>query len=352
MFMYACGVGVAALTAYVYNAVRNSKLTEFNEPSRMFRVVYALYNSSLGQFIHNYFLFSHQNSTEGRPHTEFCEKLEEYDTFYVFYVPYLQDNYGYFVVDKGTGNVAVVDPADPVTVLEQFQKLKEKCRVVELSMVLCTHKHVDHSGGNTALLEKFPNLKVVSGTEESCAGQNVFVADDKTVSLGETPVRILHTPAHTIGHVAFFVGSNVLFSGDTLFAGGCGKFFEGDPATMYRSLYETLAKRLPQDTKIYCGHEYTVANLQFCLLVEPENDSVKRRLAWAMSRRKARLPTIPSVLKEEFESNVFLRADKESVAKRFASVGGGGSSTEAVIERLGLLRKWKDSKKTQPPGRL
>ena len=364
-FAYAGAVALAVPFVFVYRSLRASNLHPFNEPSFVFRILYALYNSSLGQTIHNYMLTSHQNSSAGIPHTVACTAVDEFESgFSVSYVPFLEDNYAYFIVDRATGKTAVVDPADPESVMTAFDHLKEIMNRTDLTltMICCTHKHMDHAGGNLALKSKFKNVQVVAGTKETVLGQTVAAQHEQTVYLGTTPVLVLETPCHTIGHVVFFAGDTThggaLFSGDTLFLGGCGKFFEGNAPLMYNTLYKViLGGKLPlATTKVYCGHEYSQSSLEFGIQVEPDNVALRRKLETVIGQRKERLPTVPSVLKDELEYNVFLRCCGPSSATirsrlSLAPAADNGSMEDhgVAIEAVGLLRRWKDSKKSTPP---
>jgi hydroxyacylglutathione hydrolase len=339
--MFAFVAVLATLASLVLVTVgivlRLSKLTTFENPSFSFRLQYAVYTSPLGQWIHNYFLRSHQESSASRPHTELCHKFEDFETFSVHYLPFLDDNYAYFLIDHATGETAVVDPADPDLVLETFNSLMRQppCdHELRLTTILCTHKHMDHAGGNTKLRQLFPRIKIVSGTVERVSAQNTFLSHQDSLQLGATSVQLLDTPCHTVGHVVFFVFSHpdhastapspsasvtasttasktALFSGDILFVGGCGRFFEGNGTVMLATLQ--LLKSLPASTALFCGHEYTVNNLAFCLLVEPSNEQAQRKHQWAKQQRQLSRPTIPSTLREELECNVFLRYDQKTV---------------------------------------
>jgi hydroxyacylglutathione hydrolase len=317
-----------------WKMLRQSKLSDFNNSSLLFRILYALYNSSAGQNIHNAMVFLFKNYKYKGSHTKLCTACDNFGGYSVSYLPFLSDNYAYFIVDRYTGETAVVDPADPELVLKEFQTLHEvhgTDRPLQLVMVLCTHKHMDHAGGNSVLQKAIPGLRVISGHHEPVASQNVYAQHGDVIMLGSsTSIQILDTPCHTTGHVVFFVtdltsSAHVpskselesdshpsLFSGDTLFSGGVGKFFEGTGSVMEKTLFRII-RPMPLNTHVYCGHEYTVSNLEFGLLVEPNNEALAKRLEWARERRDDRLPTIPSMLREEFKYNVYLRADCEDV---------------------------------------
>ncbi|CAB1118576.1 unnamed protein product [Ectocarpus sp. CCAP 1310/34] len=205
-------------------------------------------------------------------------------------VPILSDNYAYLLIDPATKKTACVDPAEPEKVIAAAQ-----ARGVEISTLLCTHKHWDHSGGNEAMKQMIPDLEVVSSAyEDGVPAMTLALKDREEYALGSLTVRALHTPCHTRGHVLFFVTSPaagageegdgaaapLVFSGDTLFVGGCGRFFEGDASQMSNAL-QGVAASLPGATRVFCGHEYTVSNLQFAKSVEPENSAVLDKLDWS-----------------------------------------------------------------------
>jgi hydroxyacylglutathione hydrolase len=359
-------VGLALVTFGII--LRLSNLTTFENPSFSFRVQYAIYTSPLGQWIHNYFLKSYHENNPNQPHSTLCDKFENFETFSIYYLPFLEDNYAYFLIDHATGETAVVDPADADLVLETFNNLTKQppCdHELRLTTVLCTHKHMDHAGGNSKLRQLFPELKIVSGSVERVSAQNTFLSHQDILQLGATSVQILETPCHTVGHVVFFVfahpdhnqvptaavvettttsSKTALFSGDILFVGGCGRFFEGNGTIMLSTLQ--LLKSLPASTALYCGHEYTVNNLAFCHLVEPSNVDTQRKYEWAKQQRQCSLPTIPSTLGEELQINVFLRYDQRTVTEaieRRVERRGREEQTEkkadAVDERKVMISK-------------
>ncbi|XP_074925248.1 hydroxyacylglutathione hydrolase-like protein isoform X3 [Chelonoidis abingdonii] len=218
----------------------------------------------------------------------------------------LEDNYMYLVIEENTKEAVVVDAAVPKRLLEIVRK-----EGVTLKAVLTTHHHWDHARGNEELAKVYPGLQVY-GADERIGALTHKVTHNEELKFGDINVKCLFTPCHTSGHMCYFMWEEnspdapALFSGDTLFIGGCGKFFEGTAEQMYKNLTEILGA-LPKDTKVFCGHEYTVRNLKFALKVEPENESVKKKLAWAKLRDDEDLPTVPSTLQEEFHYNPFLR---------------------------------------------
>jgi hydroxyacylglutathione hydrolase len=223
----------------------------------------------------------------------------------VFPVPQLSDNYAYLLVDRATGEAGVVDCAEAEPVLEEVAR-----RGAALRVVLATHHHFDHVGGNRDLLAKLPNLRVYGSGDDApkIPGITERVGDGDPVEVGSVRGRVIFIPAHTSGHVAYwFPDQRMVFTGDTLFAGGCGRLFEGDAAQMMSSLGKLAA--LPDDTRVYCGHEYTEKNLDFALTLEPGNSALRTKVAAVRALRRAGKPTVPSTIEDEKATNPFLRAD-------------------------------------------
>jgi hydroxyacylglutathione hydrolase len=217
-------------------------------------------------------------------------------------VPCLSDNYSWLAYDRKDGVCAVIDPAEA----EPVRRAAED-RGLKLTHILNTHHHLDHVGGNLALKEEY-GLTIVGPKKDAARipGIDIGVVEGDTYSLGKHLGQVFEIPAHTRGHIAFwFEDDEVLFPGDTLFAMGCGRLFEGDPPTMWSSLSK-LAK-LPDTTRFYCAHEYTEANGRFALTVEPENPALQARMVWVRQTRAKGLPTIPATLGEERKTNPFLR---------------------------------------------
>ncbi|XP_021762312.1 hydroxyacylglutathione hydrolase cytoplasmic-like [Chenopodium quinoa] len=253
----------------------------------------------------------------------------------ILHIPCLDDNYSYLIIDEQTKEAAVVDPVEPEKVLEIA-----KNNDANVKFVLTTHHHWDHAGGNDKIRELVPSIKVYGGSIDNVKGCTNRLDNGDKVSLGaEVNILSLHTPCHTKGHISYYVTgkedeSPAVFTGDTMFIAGCGKFFEGTAEQMYQSLCVTLGS-LPKLTRVYCGHEYTVKNLQFALTVEPENAKIAEKLAWAQNQRNAGLPTIPSTIAEELETNPFMRVDIPEIQQKL----GLNSPVEALRE----IRKLKDN---------
>lgn len=230
-------------------------------------------------------------------------------------IPQLQDNYAYLIIDRSTGEAAVVDCAEAKPVLDEVQRQR-----VRLAAVLATHHHYDHVGGNDDLKAAVAGIRIHGSAEDAprIPGITDPLGHGDAVSVGTLAGRVIFIPAHTSGHVAYyFPTEKAVFTGDTLFAAGCGRLFEGDAAQMMASLGRLAA--LPDATQVYCGHEYTQKNLEFAHTLEPGNRAVADKLAAVRALRSARKPTVPSTIAEEKATNPFLRTTSPELA---ASVRG------------------------------
>jgi hydroxyacylglutathione hydrolase len=220
-------------------------------------------------------------------------------------VPQLSDNFAYLIIDDATKVCGVVDCAEAGKVIDEVNR-----RGLELIAVLSTHWHFDHVGGNQNLLRAQPHLKVYGARDEGgrIPGLTDPLDDGDRVRIGSLEGRVIGIPAHTNGHVAYYFPElKAAFTGDTLFIAGCGRVFEGKAATMLESLRKLAA--LPDDTQVFCGHEYTEKNLRFALTLEPSNPVMKAKHAWAMKIRSEGRWTVPSTIGEEKRINPFLRLD-------------------------------------------
>jgi hydroxyacylglutathione hydrolase len=247
-------------------------------------------------------------------------------------IPVLSDNYVYLAHDAATGKTAVVDPAVHE---EVFAALDEKGWT--LTHILNTHHHADHTGGNLAIKER-TGCTIVGprADRDRIPGIDVEVGDGDTYALGDSVARVFDVPGHTRGHIAFwFEESDALFCGDTLFALGCGRLFEGTPQQMWTSL--SKLKALPPDTKVYCAHEYTKANAAFAVTVEPQNGRLAERKARIDAMRARGERTVPSTLGEELATNPFLRPDSADLQ---ATLGLAGAPLTDVFAET---RRRKDS---------
>lgn len=248
-------------------------------------------------------------------------------------VPVFADNYVWILQREGSNKVAVVDPGDGEPVISALSR-----RELELTAVFITHHHQDHVGGLPELIRCF-HPPVYGSQSESVPGVDHPVAGGDRVSLPdlEIELKIADLPGHTAGHIGYF-GAGVAFVGDTLFAGGCGRVFEGTMAQMRESL--TRLAELPPETMVYCAHEYTAANLRFAFQVEPENDALARRIEAVEIARRASQPTVPSSIGYELETNPFLRCGEDSVLSAVES--HTGRTLRSPLEVFSALRLWKD----------
>lgn len=220
-------------------------------------------------------------------------------------VPAFTDNYIWLVHDEPSGETAVVDPGDASPVLAEAQR-----RGWTITQIWNTHWHPDHTGGNLALKEA--TGAIISGPASGrIPGRDVALSEGDQLRIGDRGARVIEVPGHTLDHIALiFDDERVAFVGDTLFAMGCGRLFEGTPDQMYRSLGRLVD--LPEDTRLYCAHEYTLANAQFAAHAEPQNDAVAARLAEVNGLRDRGLITLPTTVAEERGTNPFVRASNTS----------------------------------------
>lgn len=231
-------------------------------------------------------------------------------------VPCLTDNYAVLLHDSVTEATAVVDAPDGEAIIAVADAAGWP-----ITQVLVTHHHADHVQGIPALKARY-GATVVGPRAEAAAipGIDAVVEDGDPVAVGGLVGRVLETPGHTAGHIVYlFEGERLLFSGDTLFALGCGRPFECEPAVLWRSLLRLRA--LPADLSVYCGHEYTLSNARFALSVDPENADLHAIVARVEAARAEGRPTVPSLLADEVKANPFLRADDPALAERLGLAG-------------------------------
>lgn len=221
-------------------------------------------------------------------------------------VPAFRDNYIWLLHDGK--HAIVVDPGEAAPIAGALQD-----HALTLDTILVTHHHDDHIGGVAELLKHWP-AAVYAPRNPSYAFPHIAVKDGTIVTLPALDIQftVLEVPGHTLDHVAYY-GANCLFCGDTLFGGGCGRLFEGTPVQMFASL-QRLAK-LPPSTRVYCAHEYTEHNLRFAQSLEPDNTELRARLQNAIESRKRDLPTLPSTIGLELETNPFLRCDSDTIRR-------------------------------------
>lgn len=244
-----------------------------------------------------------------------------------------EDNYIWLIPGESSREVAIVDPGDADPVFEALAAAK-----LQPCAILCTHHHGDHTGGVPDLLTRY-SVPVYGPANERVRGMTHALHDGDEVHLASLGLRftVLEIPGHTAGHIAFH-GAGLLFCGDTLFSAGCGRLFEGTAEQMYRSLGRLAA--LPGDTAVYCGHEYTLANLRFALTVEPDNTAALAYRDEVLRLRECGQPTLPSTLERERAVNPFLRSHLPGV--RQAAEQQAGTTLANPVSVFAALRRWKD----------
>ncbi|QSX38798.1 hydroxyacylglutathione hydrolase [Shewanella sedimentimangrovi] len=263
----------------------------------------------------------------------------------VYPIPAFKDNYIWLLNRAGSSRAWVVDPGDAAPVIAELT-----ARGLILEGILVTHHHWDHTGGIEALLDYASNtygghkIRVIGPRNPAIANVSERVSEGDSLHLGSlsegdtaAAIKVLEVPGHTLDHIAFLIG-NSLFCGDTLFSAGCGRLFEGTAAQLHESLAKLAA--LPGDTRVYCTHEYTEANLKFALTAEPENAALADYADWVKQQRSGGLPSLPSSLARELAINPFLRTGTDSI--RAAVAHHSGIKPKDDVHTLALLRQWKD----------
>jgi len=244
----------------------------------------------------------------------------------------LQDNYSYVIHDEDADIVGVVDPSE-FSPIDNFIKKKFN----KINFILNTHHHFDHTGGNLELKKKY-NSKIIGSAEDEkrIPGIDIKLLNNDIFKFGNVDFNIILVPGHTSGHICFYSKKEkVIFTGDTLFSLGCGRVFEGTYLQMLNSL--TRIKKLPRDTNIYCGHEYTKKNLEFCRKYEPDNNFLKDKKNWISLKLNKKEPTIPITIENELNTNIFLRCDVFAIKKSL------GMENSPEVEIFKKLRDIKDS---------
>lgn len=241
-------------------------------------------------------------------------------------IPLLRDNYSYLVIDLNSGITAVIDPGSTDPILQYIGEKK-------LDYILNTHHHWDHTDGNLSIKDH-KQAKIIGSELDKDRIPGIDIYTNDQFKLGASTVDVLNTPGHTWGHISFFFRKDkILFCGDTLFSAGCGRIFEGTIEQMYDSLQ--LLKKLPNNTKIYCGHEYTAYNLRFALSIEPQNICLQSTYKVTKQLRKQYLPTMPSTIAHEKRINPFFRTESEEIRKNINMLD---NTNLEVFTKLRLLK--------------
>jgi len=219
-------------------------------------------------------------------------------------IPCLQDNYSYLIINEENNTACVIDPGEAEPIIKYLENNK-----IKLKFILNTHHHYDHVGGNKKLKKKYGASVVgYKGDKERIPEIDILVNDQEIWIHENFKAKIIHIPGHTLGHICFyFYNQKSVFSGDTLFSLGCGRIFEGTYSQMFNSLKKL--KELPHDTKIFCGHEYTMQNSKFCMANDENNQNLISKIKEIKKKLQNNLPTIPSTIKEELDCNIFLRSN-------------------------------------------
>ena len=243
----------------------------------------------------------------------------------------LNDNYSYLIFEEETNTVSIVDPSEFISCNKVIQKYEK------LDYILNTHHHADHVDGNIALKKKY-NSKIIGyhGDKNRIPGIDILLKDGQIQKIGNLFFKTIFIPGHTKGHVAFhFKDKKIIFTGDTLFSLGCGRVFEGTHKEMLNSLIKL--KNLPSETKVYCGHEYTKSNLNFCLKYDSKNTFLKEKEIEIQKKLSSNQPTIPTTLGQEIKTNIFFRCNDPEIRHTL----GLKDSSEAKV--FSKLRDLKDS---------
>lgn len=240
----------------------------------------------------------------------------------------LKDNYCSLIHDPKTGCTAVVDTPDAEEIMRQLDK-----RDWHLTHILTTHHHWDHIDGHEQLKQRYGCEVIAPALNRNQVPKiDQTVADRDQVQVGEISIEVIATPGHTLGHVVYYAPQlSALFVGDTLFSMGCGRLFEGTPQQMWQSIQ--ALRELPDETAIYCGHEYTLGNARFALRLDPENSVLQLRAAEVENLRASGLPTVPTSVGQERYTNPFMRADNPKIQQQLNMVGVPASEVFAEIRR-------------------
>lgn len=246
-------------------------------------------------------------------------------------IPVLNDNYLFLIYDRNTKQSGCVDPAVSAPVIYELEKEN-----IGLDYILNTHHHLDHVGANLDLKKKY-GCKIVGNQKDSkrIPGIDIMLSEGDIFKFGESTCEILEVSGHTNGHIAFyFKEDNCIFCGDTLFSLGCGRLFEGSPQQMVESLNKI--RSLPDNTKVYCAHEYTLNNANFALSIDPNNGLLKEKISEIKDKRSQNIPTVPMLLSEEKKLNPFLNFDNKEFIERI------GLENVSSTDNFRIIREMKD----------
>lgn len=248
----------------------------------------------------------------------------------VITIPCSFDNYSYLVLCEKSGEAAVIDPTEAFPVIREVEERK-----INLTTVLCTHHHNDHVGDIGQLVEEFSGLRVYCHRldKANIPDANSFVEDGDKIQVGQLVGHVLHTPGHTVGSICYHF-EDVLLTGDTLFGAGCGRLFEGSPEQMYASLNKKIGL-LPNETKLFFGHEYTTKNLEFALSVEPQNNDIGARL---QNLQEGDGVSTPTTMRLEKKTNPFFRCESEYIKNNLQLRGGNVKEPLQIFKALREMR--------------
>ena len=244
----------------------------------------------------------------------------------------LNDNYSYIIIDEKNKKTCVIDPSESKPIINFLKK-----KNLKLNYILNTHHHFDHVGGNIELKKKYKSKIIGFENDKKRIPEiDTLVKDDEIWKEDNFEAKIMHIPGHTLGHICFyFYKENNLFTGDTLFSLGCGRIFEGTYQQMFSSLEKI--KKLPPETKIYCGHEYTLQNSKFCIRHDKDNKNLIKKIDEINEKIKNNNPTIPSTLEDELKNNIFLRSNNKKIQTNL------NINNHSALETFSKLRDLKDN---------
>ncbi|GHA87122.1 hydroxyacylglutathione hydrolase [Modicisalibacter luteus] len=248
-------------------------------------------------------------------------------------IPAFNDNYIWLLLQDNSHEVAVVDPGDARPVIDYLER-----EGLQLTTVLVTHHHHDHTGGLAELAKRY-SLRIIGPDNPQIKEIDEHVGEGDSCRVLGRRFEVMAVPGHTLDHIAFFAAGtpSLLFCGDTLFCGGCGRLFEGSPEQMYHSL--TRLTKLPEDTMVFAAHEYTLANLRFAQAADPDNPARDRHLQECQRARESNRATLPSTIGRELQINPFLRVDDKRVQATAAAQG----QSDTPLATFTTLRAWKDN---------